>query len=142
MAVDDQAVITLGDSEEEIGMGDLVLYESRVNEQVSNQYQSDEVEDVVDPLSAMVLVEPIIPVASIPVKDCSVVHPFGVDDASIVGEEVDLYRSVFHDMGVDLDVPIAMVVQAIKVKNKAEKITTMEANLWVVPGSEGELEKL
>ncbi|KAL4183501.1 hypothetical protein AMTRI_Chr11g155450 [Amborella trichopoda] len=110
MAVDDQAVITLSDSEEETGMGALVVFESGVNEQVSEQYQADAVENMVDPLLAMVLVEPIIRVASIPVKDRSVVHPFGVDDASIVGEKVDLYRSVFDDMGVDLDVPIAIVV--------------------------------
>ncbi|KAL4189231.1 hypothetical protein AMTRI_Chr08g205970 [Amborella trichopoda] len=79
-----------------------------------------EVEDArsFDSQSALVLFEPITPLATVP-EVATLLEAMG-GDAQYDRLEKALYRVVREDMGLDYDVPIAKVCQAIKEKKSKE----------------------
>ncbi|KAL4200547.1 hypothetical protein AMTRI_Chr02g211700 [Amborella trichopoda] len=115
LVVDEQAIIPIDDSDEDTGdfvidLSALVMEEDGVEVDDAGSF---------DPQSALVLSEPIAPLATLPeVATLSEAMGGGAENDRV---ENALYRVVLEDMRLDYDVPIAKVYQAIKEKKKSEE---------------------
>ncbi|KAL4182803.1 hypothetical protein AMTRI_Chr11g94950 [Amborella trichopoda] len=107
LCVDNMTVILLSNSDKE------------TREFVMKSYVSDMMAGSLDPLSAIVLAESVIPIASLP-------EAMGGDESDEQVEDAQ-YRVIIEDMGLDYNVPVVVILQAIKDMKKVEKQAAQEA---------------